>query len=326
MTEQIRPFAEKDYEGIVAVHNAVVPDQPQSVRSTRHNDETRAAKIDFSRWVCEQDGRILAYAGLTQMEWMYHPRKFYFWVDVIPEARRRGIGGALYETVLAAAREREALSLRTSVIEVWEDGIRFLAGRSFVAGNVERKSSLDLRRFDPSRFAEDLRRVEEAGELTLLTWDELAEDPDRDRKYYELDTIVAPDMPSPEPLTTPAFEDYSAQVLGHPMFYPEGNLIAVDEDGGYVGVSNLWLRNVPRSIATGFTGVMREWRGRGVATALKVKVLGAAKAAGYEEAVTSNDSTNTGMLGINERLGFESRPAWIDYTLELAEETAGEER
>ncbi len=325
MTGQIREFREKDYQGIVDVHNAVVPDQPNSVSSVRHNDETRADNIHFRRWVYEEDGRILAYAGLTHMEWMFHPRKYYVWIDVTPAARGRGIGRALYDTLIAAARERDALTVRTYVDETWTDGIGFLGRRGFDKGPVERKSALDLRRFDPARFAENLRRVEEAGELTLLTWMELAADPDRDRKYYELDVLIAPDMPSPEPLTTPSYEDYSAQVYGHPMFYPEGNVIAVDEDGGYVGLSNLWLRNKPGSIATGFTGVMREWRGKGVATALKVKVLSAAKAAGYEEAVTSNDSTNTGMLGINERLGFEPRPAWIDYTLELATEGAREE-
>ncbi len=65
---------------------------------------------------------------------------------------------------------------------------------------------------------------------------------------------------------------------------------------------------------------MREWRGKGIATAMKVKVLAGAKAGGYAEVITSNDSTNAGMLGINRRLGFEARPAWIDYTLDLEDE------
>lgn len=325
MTERIREFTIEDYPGIVSVQNAVDPEHPQSVMTWRRADETSSANIDRSRWVHEEEGRILAFATLCRMTWMYHPRKYYFSIMVEPGARCRGIGGGLFGTVEAAARRREALSLRCYTSEAWPAGIRFLKSLDFVEGPREQESAIDLTGFDPLRFGEDLQRVEAADEVKLLNYVELSADPDRDRKLYELDAIVGPDMPSPEPITLPGFEDYRAQIFEHPHLFPEGFLIAVDGDGGYVGLSNLWLRNKPDSLATGFTGVMRECRGKGIATALKVKALSVAKAAGYSEIITSNDSTNAGMLGINRRLGFEPRPAWIDYTLDLTEQAAGKE-
>jgi mycothiol synthase len=320
MTGCIREFYPGDYAALVAVKNAADPEHPQSETTIRHRDDTRAEKVKFRRWLWEEDGEVLAFAYLTLMEWMFHPRKYFFEVCVHPAARSRGIGTALFEQVLAEARSRSALSLRTYTSEAWSEGLRCLEQRGFEMGPREQESALDLNRFDPRRFASDLARVEEAGELQLLTFDELTGDPDRELKVYELDKIVGPDMPWPEPPTVPDFADYRTQVFGSPQFYPEGLLLAVDEDGGYVGMSHLWRRVKAGSLATGFTGVMQEWRGKGVATALKVKVLARAKATGHGEVITSNDSTNVGMLGINHRLGFEVRPAWIDYTMDLDNE------
>jgi GNAT superfamily N-acetyltransferase len=89
-------------------------------------------------------------------------------------------------------------------------------------------------------------------------------------------------------------------------------MIAVDE-GAYVGQSNLWRSNIPGTLNTGFTGVLREHRGRGLATALKVRVLARARELGCDRVLTWNDATNAGMLGINQRLGFRFRPAWVNY-------------
>ncbi len=313
----IREFGSDDYAGLVTVKNAADPEHPQSETLIRHRDDTRPAKVKFGRWLWEEDGEILAFAILTLMEWMFHPDKYFFEVCVHPEARGRGIGTALFESVVAEARSRSAISLRTYTSEAWTEGVRCLKKRGFAEGPREQESAIDLTGFDPGRFAADMRRVEDAGELQLLTFAELEGDPDRERKVYELDKIVGPDMPWPEPPTMPEFADYRVQVFGSPQFYPEGLLLAVDEDGGYVGLSHLYRRIKPGSLATGFTGVLREWRGKGVATALKVKVLAASKAEGYAEVITSNDSTNAGMLGINHRLGFEALPAWVDYTLDL---------
>jgi GNAT superfamily N-acetyltransferase len=52
------------------------------------------------------------------------------------------------------------------------------------------------------------------------------------------------------------------------------------------------------------TAVKREWRRRGVATALKVAQLRAAKAAGFAGVTTFNELRNDAMRAINERFGY----------------------
>ena len=60
------------------------------------------------------------------------------------------------------------------------------------------------------------------------------------------------------------------------------------------------------------TGVAREYRGRGIATALKVDVLARAKAAGLRAMKTVNDEPNKAMRGVNIKLGYQPVPDHVE--------------
>jgi len=59
------------------------------------------------------------------------------------------------------------------------------------------------------------------------------------------------------------------------------------------------------------TAVKRNWRRRGVASALKASQLAAAKAAGFRGIVTLNETRNEPMRRLNERLGYTAQPAQL---------------
>ena len=66
-----------------------------------------------------------------------------------------------------------------------------------------------------------------------------------------------------------------------------------------------WERQGARSAYIGLVGTVREWRGRGLASALLADVLQAYRAADLELAVLDVDTVNpTGALGVYTRLGF----------------------
>ncbi len=74
----------------------------------------------------------------------------------------------------------------------------------------------------------------------------------------------------------------------------------------------------PGHLLQAFTGVRREYRGRGIAMALKRKVLGYGKGRGCTWIKTWNASTNWPILALNERLGFRRQPAWSEYAKALS--------
>ncbi len=61
------------------------------------------------------------------------------------------------------------------------------------------------------------------------------------------------------------------------------------------------------------TEVLREYRGRGIAVALKLRVIDFAARNGYDVVKTRNGSANKAMLGINHNLGFRRHVGWITF-------------
>ena len=67
---------------------------------------------------------------------------------------------------------------------------------------------------------------------------------------------------------------------------------------------------------SGLTGVRQEWRRMGIATALKVSVLRAARERGLKRLITANEENNP-ILGINQTLGYKPLPTWLGWSLAL---------
>jgi GNAT superfamily N-acetyltransferase len=75
-------------------------------------------------------------------------------------------------------------------------------------------------------------------------------------------------------------------------------------DGVFIGYTALGPdHSAPGAIGTGPTAVRPEYRGRGVATALKVIALAHAQEQGWRTAVTR--SASPAMIRVNEKLGFQ---------------------
>ena len=65
-----------------------------------------------------------------------------------------------------------------------------------------------------------------------------------------------------------------------------------------------------------FTGTGREYRGRGLALAVKLASTRWAREHGITQIVTTNDETNAPMLAINRRLGYEPAGRRVEYLIE----------
>lgn len=316
----IREFdgSDRDYRIRCDVGNAVFPDYAETVDELRHEDATRDPKIRTRRWIAEVDGAPVGTGLYTQSVETYHPRRFEVDAVVLEPFRGRGIGRALYDTAVAALAPLDPIGLRAHCREDFPRSVRFLADRGFTEAMRDWESRLDPRAFDPSPFQPKVDAVRAQG-IVIRSVADLADDPDRDRKLYDLDWAVTQDMPSADPLTPPSFEHFLTSTLGGPTCFPEAWFVALDGDR-YVGESSLWKSGADDSLYVGATGVLRDYRRRGIATALKIAAVERARAIGAPCIKTWNAQENRAMLSINEAMGFAKMPAWIQWEKTLKAE------
>jgi RimJ/RimL family protein N-acetyltransferase len=142
-------------------------------------------------------------------------------------------------------------------------------------------------------------------------------DPEALEKLHELHNTCEQDVPAVDPVTAIPFELFLAQSVDAPNALEDAHFIARDGDD-YVGVSNLFRSlEDPGVLYQGLTGVRREYRGRGLAMALKLQTVRYAREHGYREIRTWNDTRNRPMLRINEAMGFQKQPVWIEFEKRL---------
>ena len=123
---------------------------------------------------------------------------------------------------------------------------------------------------------------------------------------YEVGVEAARDIPGLDGASDPSFESWAAFELERPSRDPELCFIAL-VDGRVVGFASLDV--FPDDVFHGLTAVARDWRGRGVGTALKRSQIAAAKERGFRRLLTESQHENEPMRRLNEKLGFRPEPS-----------------
>lgn len=225
----------------------------------------------------------------------------------------------------ATDRDYPALAALWTEIHPGDDprALRFAVDRGFVEAKRDTPWSLDLTRFDPAPHAAARTALERAGVRLASLADLDAAGTEWRRPFWALFSEVRRDVPRAGPVRDIPFERFAEMSYAAPDFAPELALVALATEvsaapDAMIGMSQLWrdAEAGADEAFTGLTGVVRSWRRRGVALALKVAALERAAAAGVRRVHTDNDERNAGMLAINRRLGFEAGAPILSMALE----------
>lgn len=288
-----------DAADMARIHNVatIEPVTAQTIIDywTLRKDEFRVTMLAF-----DGNGTAAGYRDVEREAWM-PPGRFWFKVVVAPAFRHRRLGAQMFEDALCIAREQGATHLESSVLEADPDAFQFAQKRGFEIEHHAFVSSLDLRTFDEHCFDDLLKRVQANG-FRFFSLAEAGLTEENKHKLYEVNRSSALDNPGNNGIF-PDFYTFSKNVYEASWFRADTQIIAAHDDD-WVGLSAIGVYTEDDYAYNAYTGVLREYRGHGLAQALKLQTILLARSEGVHSVRTNNDSKNAPMLAVNRKLGY----------------------
>jgi mycothiol synthase len=287
----IRPAeTDADLDAWLTVRRAVLPNE-----RTASLDELKSSiKPGDLHVLAELDGE-LAGSGLVNRS---DTGNAHVAPRVLPDKRGRGVGTELLERLAAHAV-----------------GQGYTRAGSHVAGDDERSIAF-AQRFG---FEEQRRDVQQVLEVTSVR--------PREVEGVELISIEArPDLlEASYTLAQQGYEDMPIEGLdisretwlAEEATLPAGSFAAL-ANGDVVGYAGLmgWADDSTKA-EHGLTVVRRDWRRRGLASALKERQIAWAAANGVRRLVTYTQTGNENMQGVNARLGYVTTDVTVAFARSL---------
>jgi mycothiol synthase len=260
------------------------------------------------------DREVVAVSVCLRPFWMIAPGVFWLGIEVRPEWQRRGIGQAMLAALEPFAREHGATILRTACREDFAAAIRFVERAGFSNIGIRYESVIDVQTFDETPFLPVLEGALQAGYRLTTLAEELPVTPDADRRLYDLVSATSVEVPFPGgAIHHEDFENWRKGNLQGPTADPAAIFIA-KWGGEYVATTILELpAHTDEPAITHMTGVLREHRRRGLATALKLLSFRYLKERGFREVRTHNDTANPPILNLNQKMGYRRLPGWLEW-------------
>lgn len=311
----IRPFGDSDRAAILEGRNQSRPAHHRRVVAEWMRDDAQKSAEEVSLRLCAGEP---AWAYLNAVDRSTTPRRkpgvcgFDLWIA--PEQWSEELADALYERAVDFARSRESKRLTTYLTLFTPDDplVPFLLRHGFTEVDRIVPVMLDLTTFNPARFMSLTPKS-----IRFFSYAQCGDTDEDRRKLYTLMATLDRDVPTnDERSETPPFAEFVKRFT-RPEHDSSALLLAADDTDEWIGVSQLGFQEGTNIGWTFLTGVLPEYRGRGIALALKLRALDAAIARGCPLILTENHEDNAPMRAINRKLGFVPDAPGVSYSKDL---------
>jgi GNAT superfamily N-acetyltransferase len=293
-------------------NEAFPPDWRSTLEEMKSWEAMERPEDDVIRLLALVDGQPVG-AGRALHSPHRVPGRFEVEIAVRPAHRRHGVGQAIYGRLQTFAVEHGGRELEAGVrVTLLPDVEASFAREGFKETSRMRESELDISGPENGWAREAEERAETAGiALTTLAAEE---SPDTRRKLWQLSLITDRDIPFDTVHADEPFERFEA-MIDSPLCMHDCLVIAKDGDV-YAGFSITAKQKADRAF-TWSTGVHPEYRGRGVARAMKVYAASLARKKGFTAMRTFNHVNNPAMLAVNVGMGYKPLPEVIFFLKQL---------
>ena len=313
MAVSYRPGVLDDAELASDLMTAAYPAVTSDPVMVRYRWQNPRRGYEVGRFIAERDGEPIAFLAWLHGPWAKLPDR-HCEVEVWLDRARLDVGllVEMWSWIESHAVSQDSHLLLAYCGEDEPEMLEALASRGYERERAEKLWELDLSQHGARLVAEAkaARQQMDGAGIRLLTVAEW-KDEDKLHKLYELNERTVQDVPHSLPIVTEAFEDFEKRIHS-PDRRDDRWWIACDGDRP-VAMSYLKFPPVRGTVWTGYTCAAREYRGRGIARAVKLQTLAQATELGVPTVRTDNDAENAPMLHINETLGYVRRPGWVEH-------------
>ena len=308
--------SDKEFKEIAKIFNLVSHDYLVHYKDDMDEWQIRDKTLLNKRFLLYKNNIPIGYVTFKQGK-KENNRTVFFTIKIIPKNGEKKYLDVLYDEMLKKIKTIRCNKILTEVYEHpnYSDIQKYLINKQFVLAQKNREYLCKIQKINPTKYEPLIGQLELEGIHFYESKNDITNKKLHYQKLEKLEWVIDQDIPMPKGIkqTRDSFDRF----LEKKLFFEEkcyGTEIIAVKKGAYIGFTNLrvFKRSEPHKAWTESLGVLKKYRRRGIATALKIKAIEKLIAKGVKEVRTDNEINNP-MYKINEKMGFYPVPSSLEY-------------
>lgn len=245
----------------------------------------------------------------------------FFTLNLDPKYNNKGYRKLLYNKMLERVQMFNCNKVHTSIYNHpnYTEMKKLINKEKFKLVQTNREYSCDIRKINLEKYQPLIKKLENQGIEFYDSKEEMKDWPNHYKKLEELIWTYSQDFPIPDGVkhTRMPFKQAMKLQLDFEKNSYGTEIVAV-KNRNYIGSTDItvYKKAEPHKGWTGGLGVLKKFRRKGIATAMKIKAIKILLKKGVTEIRTDNEENNP-MYKINVALGFKPVPFSLDYLKEI---------
>ena len=319
---QIKKFTETDFEfrELARIDNLVNHDSINHPEDDKRQWEIRDKSLIRNRLLLYKNDILIGAMYYSQGR-DENSRVTFFTLNIDPDYNTKESRELLYNSMLEKIKSFNSNKILTGIYDHpnYHQCQEFLIENNFKLVQTNREYSCDIRKINTKKYYPLIEKLESKGIKFYDSKEKMLDWPNHYKKLEKLEWTYAQDFPIPNGIkhTRAPFKQFMKECLDYYETCYGTEIIGVLDDE-YIGSTNIYSfpKAEPHKAWTGGLGVLKEFRRKGIATALKIKAIEALLKKGITEVRTDNEENNP-MYKINIELGFRPVPFSLEYMKEI---------